>query len=77
VPEDKEVLLIPQNLNIRLRGGVKQLSGVDNLKVKALLNYNNILLDMTGSVMPELVLPEGCTVSSIIPEKIQYIIKKK
>ena len=77
VPEDKEVLLIPQTINIRLRGGVNQLSGVDNSKVRAVLNYNTILLDMTGSVVPELMLPEGCTVSSLSPEKFQYIIKKK
>jgi hypothetical protein len=77
IPNDKEVLLIPQTISIRLRGGVNQLSGVDNSKVKAYLNYNVILNDMTGSVVPELFLPEGCTASGLLPEKIQYIIKKK
>lgn len=77
VPDDKEVLLIPQILNIRLRGGVNQLSGIDNSKIKAILRYDSILYDLTGSVVPELIFPEGCTLSSVTPEKIQYIIKKK
>jgi len=77
VPEDKEVLLIPQAVNIRLRGGVNQLAGVDNTNVKAVLNFNAIMSDLTGSVVPVLILPDGCTASRVLPEKIQYIIKKK
>lgn len=77
VPEDKEVLLIPQSVNIRLRGGVNQLASVDNTKITAAINFGAILADTTGSVSPEIFMPEGSTISRVQPEKIQYIIKKK
>jgi len=77
MPDDKEVLLIPHNLNIRLRGGVNQLEAIDISKVKAVLSYQNILSDSTGSVVPVLLIPAGCIISQVLPEKIQYIIKKK
>ncbi|HJY63147.1 MAG TPA: hypothetical protein VJ455_03250 [Ignavibacteria bacterium] len=77
LPDDKEVLLIPQSLNIRLRGGVNQLEAIDNSKIRAVLSYQSILSDSTGSVIPELIIPAGCILSQVLPEKIQYIIKKK
>lgn len=77
VPPDREVLLIPQTMNVRLRGGVNQLSGIDNTKIKSILSFYTILSDTTGSVVPELILPGGTTISQIQPEKIQYVIKKK
>ncbi|HEY3251505.1 MAG TPA: hypothetical protein VGK25_10350 [Ignavibacteria bacterium] len=77
VPEDKEVLLIPQSINIRVRGGVNQIASIDNTKIKANLGFGSILVDTTGSVSPEIILPEGCILSRVQPEKIQYIIKKK
>lgn len=77
LPGDKEVLLIPQSITLRLRGGVNQLSMIDNSMIKAVLSYYTVLSDTTGSVLPDLKLPEGVTVSQILPEKIQYVIKKK
>ena len=77
LPEDKEVLLIPQNLNIQLKGGVKQLSAVDKNKIIAKIDYNNFLRDTTGSLIPGFMVPEGCSVLSFKPDKIQYVIKKK
>jgi len=77
VPEDKEVLLIPQNLNIRLKGGVNQLSSIEQASIKAQINYSSILADTTGSLKPYFDIPDGCTIISVKPETIQYVIKKK
>lgn len=77
VPPDKEVLLIPQSINVQLKGGVNQLAAVDNSKIRAGIDYNKILADTSGSLIPYFELPEGCTVISFKPETIQYVIKKK
>lgn len=77
MPADKEVLLIPQAVTLQLKGGVNQLSNVDVSKIKASLDYNSILRDTTGSLIPKIELPEGCVLISIKPEKIQYVIKNK
>jgi hypothetical protein len=77
VPNDKEVMLLPPVVTINIRGGVNQLSVLDNSKIKAFLDYNTIFLDTTGSVTPKFIFPEGIILNHFSPEKIQYIIKKK
>jgi YbbR domain-containing protein len=76
-PEDKDVLLIPQTVTIQLKGGVNQLSQVDAGRIRAYIDFNAILSDSTGSLVPVFELPDGCTVISVKPEMIQYVIKKK
>lgn len=76
-PPDKEVLLIPQIVGIQVKGGVNQLAALDNSKIQAMVDFNQILSDTTGSVLPKFALPEGVTIISVRPEKIQYVIKKK
>ncbi len=77
IPDDKEVLLIPQSITIQLKGGVNQLSAVDAGKINAIIDFRSILNDTTGALVPQFALPDGCVVTSVKPEKIQYVIKKK
>lgn len=77
IPPDKDVMLIPQNANLQLRGGVRQLSELDNSKIVASLDFFELLVDTTGAVIPKYSLPEGIKIITSKPEKIQYIIKKK
>lgn len=77
LPEDKEVLLIPQSVSIQLKGGVNQLAGIESNRIKAHIDYRNILSDSTGSLSPVFEIPPGSSVISVKPETIQYVIKKK
>jgi YbbR domain-containing protein len=77
IPEDKEVLLIPQRVSVQLKGGVNQLAQIENSRIVAKIDYFKILSDTTGSVVPFFEIPPGCTVISVKPETIQYVIKKK
>jgi YbbR domain-containing protein len=77
LPGDRDVLLIPQNVSVQLKGGVNQLSAVDKSKVIAKIGFEKVLSDTTGSLVPDFEVPEGCSVISFRPEKIQYVIKKK
>lgn len=77
IPEDKDVLLIPQSLTIQLKGGVNQLAKIDNSIINAFIDYKEIMSDTTGSLLPKFGLPEGCKVIGVRPERIQYVIKKK
>lgn len=76
-PADKEVLLIPQSVSVQLKGGVNQLANVEPGSILAMIDYSNILSDSTGSLVPVFEVPEGCTVISVKPETIQYVIKKR
>ncbi len=77
LPDDKEVLLIPQSVTIQLKGGVNQLAGIEGGIIKAQIDYRKILSDSTGSLAPVFDIPQGSTVISVKPETIQYVIKKK
>jgi len=77
VPSDKDVLLIPQIITVNVKGGVNQLASLDNSKIIAEINYQELLRDTTGAVYPKFILPAGVTVFYSKPENIQYVIKKK
>ncbi len=77
VPDDKEVLLIPQNVTVQLKGGVNQLAQIENSRIIAKVDYYKILSDTTGSVVPYFEIPAGCVVIAVKPDIIQYVIKKK
>jgi YbbR domain-containing protein len=77
VPQDKDVLLIPQIITVNVKGGVNQLAGLDNSKIFAEVDYSELLRDTTGAVYPKFILPAGVTVFYAKPDKIQYVIKKK
>ncbi|MBE2219112.1 MAG: hypothetical protein IAE90_12960 [Ignavibacteria bacterium] len=77
VPDDKEVLLIPQNVTVQLKGGVNQLAQIENSRIIAKVDYFKILSDTTGSVAPYFEIPPGCVVIAVKPDIIQYVIKKK
>lgn len=77
VPSDKDVLLIPQIITVNVEGGVNQLANLDNSKIIAEIDFQDLLKDTTGAVYPKFVLPAGVTVFYSKPENIQYVIKKK
>jgi YbbR domain-containing protein len=77
IPPDRDVLLIPQSIKVQVKGGVTQLSEIDNSRILAFIDFNTILIDTTGAVTPKFTLPVGMNVISFKPDKIQYIIKKK
>jgi len=77
IPSDKDVLLIPQIITVNVEGGVNQLANLDNSKINAEIDFQDLLRDTTGAVYPKFVLPAGVTVFYSKPENIQYVIKKK
>jgi hypothetical protein len=77
IPPDREVLLIPQMISVQLKGGVDQLSSLDNSKIIVSVDFKDLLADTSGSVKPKFTLPAGTVITSSRPEKVQYIIKNK
>jgi len=77
VPGDKEVLLIPPNMTISLRGGVEQLTKISPSDFNISIDFEMIEKDTLGSVIPNIEIPENLTVINITPQKFQYIIKRK
>jgi len=77
VPENREVILIPPQIDLLVRGGVEQLASLDRSNFTASIDYKSILLDTSGKIQPEISAPEGIKIIRRVPEQFQYIIRKK
>jgi hypothetical protein len=76
VPSDRSVVLLPNMISVGLRGGVDVLAKLDNSKIKAKVNYRDVVLDTLGSIIPKVELPDNTSLIYIKPERLRYIIKK-
>ena len=76
VPERKKIILIPNVVDVIIRGGVNTLSALPVNDIKATIDYRSILLDTSGTVTPTINTPENITVVRIAPDKVQYILRQ-
>lgn len=76
VPEDRNVVLIPNNISCSLRGGINILGKIEPSEISASIDYRDIVYDTLGSVQPNVVIPENTQLVFIKPVRLNYIIKK-
>lgn len=75
-PEGKEVVLVPDEVTVVIRGGIERIGLIKPEEVKALLNYNEIIRDSSGTTVPNIVLPDNVSFVDVKPARIRYIIKQ-
>jgi hypothetical protein len=46
-------------------------------EITASIHYRSILLDTSGSVRPEITIPNGLTLVASKPDRIEYVTRKK
>jgi YbbR domain-containing protein len=76
-PDNREIVLNSPNIDIVVRGGIEQLSGVTKNQIRALLDYRAILADTSGFVVPEIKLPNGLQIVRRSPDRLGYVVRKK
>lgn len=76
VPEDRNVVLIPNNISCSLRGGINILGKIEPSEISASIDYRDIVYDTLGSVQPNIAIPENTQLVFIKPVRLNYIIKK-
>lgn len=75
VPSDKEVLLIPNRISCSVRGGIEVLGSLSVEQFTAYVNYNDVVQDTIGSIVPAVNIPDNVTLQFLKPERLRYIIK--
>jgi YbbR domain-containing protein len=75
-PEGKEVVLVPDEVTVVIRGGIERIGLIKPEEVKALLNYNEMIRDSSGTTVPNIVLPDNVSFVDVKPARIRYIIKQ-
>lgn len=76
IPFDRDVVLLPNKVNILLRGGINVLGKLNKEDITASVNYRDVVLDTIGSVIPMLNIPEHTELVYIKPQRLNYVIKK-
>ncbi len=76
VPEDRDVVLLPNTINCLVVGGINVLGRLSSSDFSAYVHYRDVLLDTIGTVAPELTTPKNVEIISQKPDRLRYIIKK-
>lgn len=76
MPKDRNVVLLPNRVNISLRGGIEVLGKLDTTQFNAYINYREVVIDTIGSVIPHINTPDKTKLMFIKPEHLRYVIKK-
>jgi hypothetical protein len=76
IPIDRDVVLLPNKINILLKGGIDVLGKLNNNKITAFIYYRDVVLDTIGSITPVVNIPEHTELVYIKPQQLNYVIKK-
>ncbi len=75
MPKDRDVVLIPNNIDCNLRGGINIIGKIDPKEIIATVDYREIVYDTLGSVKPKIGLPNNTQLVFTKPVRLNYIIK--
>ncbi|MCX8056166.1 MAG: CdaR family protein [Ignavibacteria bacterium] len=75
VPKNKDLILFPSYIDLKLRGGIKILGTLSPDSIKAFVDYNKYLSD-DDKIIPEFDLPYGVRVIEYFPKQFKLIERK-
>lgn len=75
IPTGREVVLLPNKININLRGGIEILGKLKPDQFRAYVKYKTLVDDTTGSVIPEIILPKNISLQFTKPDRLRYVIR--
>lgn len=76
MPEDRDIVFIPNTINCSLRGGINILGKINPNEISASIDYREIVYDTLGSVQPKISIPQNTELVFTKPIRLNYIIKK-
>ena len=76
MPHDRSIVLLPDRIDISIRGGINILGKINREEIEAYINYSDIITDTLGSLAPTINVPRNTKVLFRKPDRVKYIIKK-
>jgi len=77
LPPDKDVLLIPSDLSVTLRGGVDQLSSLNVSGIHVHVKYDAVAFDTSRTIVPSVDVPEGTTFVDASPDRLRFVLRTR
>jgi hypothetical protein len=68
-------LLLPMKLSVTLRSGINLIAGLNPNQIKATVDYNEIMNDDSGILIPDVKVPDKIKVINISPPYIYHYLK--
>ena len=75
IPAGREVVLLPNKVNINVRGGIEILGKLKAEQFHAFVKYQTLVRDTSGSILPEFLLPKNVTLQYSKPDRLRYVIR--
>lgn len=75
LPPGKEVVLLPNQIGIQVRGGIEIIGRLKPEQFNAYVKYQTLVRDTTGSVKPEISLPKNVSLQYTKPDRLRYVIR--
>jgi YbbR domain-containing protein len=76
-PPGRDVILIPPKIEVVVRGGIEELTGLALRDFRATVDYRHLVNDSSGFTDVEIVAPGGVQIVSRKPEKLQYVLRRR
>jgi YbbR domain-containing protein len=76
LPENREVILSNPRMDIVVRGGLEQLSHINQKTLRAIVDYRDILADTSGAIQPTIEVPRDMHIVRRVPERVTYVVRK-
>ena len=75
IPAGREVVLLPNKVNINVRGGIEILGKLKAEQFHAFVKYQTLVRDTSGSILPEFLLPKNVILQYSKPDRLRYVIR--
>lgn len=72
-PANNNILLQPSTISLTVRGGINQISILNQNDIKVYVDYADIVQNTTGILTPRVTLPADISVLNIGPPRIRYV----
>lgn len=72
-PANNNILLQPSTISLTVRGGINQISILNQNDIKVYVDYADIVQNTTGILTPRVTLPADISVLNMGPPRIRYV----
>ncbi len=76
IPANRDLILFPSFIDVKLRGGISILGSLSNDSIKAVVDYKKISEDSNLEIIPEFRIPYGVRVIDYFPKQFKLIFRK-
>lgn len=72
-PANHNIVIQPSTISLTVRGGINQISILDQSDIRVYVDYTNVVQNNTGVLFPQVSLPADLSVLNTVPSRLRYI----